>query len=236
MPTVKVNDIQMYYEIHGEGRPLVLIGGLGLDLSELQSISSWLAQRYQVIVFDNRGAGRTDKPDIPYSIEMMAEDTAELLKALTIERASLLGISMGGRIALDLALRYPERVEKLVLVSTSARVMNTRRRWRARLLGLVSSLPLFQSKHPQPRYAFLRQLQASGSYNCINRLHELRIPTIILHGKADRTAPYALAEEMHAGIQGSRLLPFKGGHLFFLFGERQQFLDATAEFMENESE
>ena len=60
MPTVKVNDIQMYYEIHGEGKPLFLIGGLGLDLSELQSMSGWLAQRYQVIVFDNRGAGRTE--------------------------------------------------------------------------------------------------------------------------------------------------------------------------------
>jgi pimeloyl-ACP methyl ester carboxylesterase len=237
MPTVKVNDIQIYYEIHGEGKPLFLIGGLGLDLSELQSMSGWLAQRYQVIVFDNRGAGRTDKPDVPYSIEMMAKDTAELMKALAIERASLLGISMGGKIALDLALRYPGRVEKLILVSTSARVMNTKKRlWRLRFLGLVSSLPLFQSKHPQPRYAFLRQLQASSSYNCIARLHELHFPTIILHGKGDRTAPYALAEEMHAGIQGSRLLPFQGGHIFFLFGERQQFLDATAEFMENESE
>lgn len=108
MPTVNVNDIQMYYEIHGEGKLLLLIGGLGLDLSELQSMSGWLAQRYQVIVFDNRGAGRTDKPDIPYSIEMMAADTAELMKALAIERASLLGISMGGKIALDLALRHPE--------------------------------------------------------------------------------------------------------------------------------
>jgi len=131
MPIVKANDIQMYYEIHGEGRSLVLIGGPGFDLSDLQRISSWLAQRYQVIVFDNRGAGRTDKPDIPYSMEMMDEDTAALLKALAIERASLLGISMGGKIALALALRYPERVEKLILVSTSARVMNTRRRWRA---------------------------------------------------------------------------------------------------------
>jgi pimeloyl-ACP methyl ester carboxylesterase len=190
-----------------------------------------------VIVFDNRGAGRTEKPDVPYSIEMMADDTAELLKALAIERASLLGISMGGKIALALALRYPGRVEKLILVSTSARVINSKKRlWRLRFLGLVSSLPLFQSKYPQPRYAFLRQLQASGSYSCIARLHELHFPTCILHGKRDRTAPYALAVEMHAGIQGSRLLLFKGRHLFFLFGERQQFLDAIAEFMEGNDE
>ncbi|HJT56933.1 MAG TPA: alpha/beta hydrolase [Ktedonobacteraceae bacterium] len=237
MPTVKVNAIQMYYEIHGKRKPLLLIGGLGLDLSEVQSISGWLAQRYQVIVFANRGAGRTEKPDVPYSLEAMADDTAQLMKALTIEGASLLGISMGAKIALALALRYRGRVEKLIVISTSARVINSRKRlWRFRLLSLVSNLPLFQSKHPQPRYAFLRQLQASGSYNCVARLHELHVPTSILHGKRDRTAPYALAQEMHAGIQGSRLLPFQGGHLFFLFGERQPFLDAIAAFMEGNDE
>src|SRR5579883_3238531 len=96
MPTIKVNDIDIYYEIHGEGKPLVLIGGLGIDLSEIESITHWLAQRYRVLVFDNRGAGRTDKPDVPYSIEMMAQDTEELMNALAIEQASVLGISMGG--------------------------------------------------------------------------------------------------------------------------------------------
>jgi 3-oxoadipate enol-lactonase len=234
MPTIKVHDIHMYYEIHGEGKLLVLIGGLASDLSELESISRWLAQKYRVLVFDNRGAGRTDKPDIPYSIEMMAEDTEELLKALAIERAAILGISMGGRIALELALQHPERVEKLILVSTSAKVwQNGKRRWRLRLLSFLFSAPIFKGKYPQPRYAFLRQLHASGSYNCTDRLHELHIPTVILHGKKDQSAPYALAEEMHNGIQGSHMLTFKGGHLFFLISERQQFLDASAKFLES---
>src|SRR6266700_2919026 len=101
MPYLKIDDIQMYYEIHGDGEPLLLIVGLGTDISEWDGIIRWLAQKYQVLAFDNRGAGRTDKPDVPYSIEMMADDTAELMKALAIERASLLGISMGGKIALD---------------------------------------------------------------------------------------------------------------------------------------
>jgi 3-oxoadipate enol-lactonase len=183
-------------------------------------------------VFDNRRAGRTDKPDIPYSIEMMAEDTEELMNALAIERAPILGISMGGRIALELALQHPERVERLILVSTSARVRNTKKSiWRLRLLSLLSSAPIFRSKYPQPRYAFLRQLQASGDYNCTGRLHELHIPTVIMHGKKDKSAPYTLAEEMHAGIRGSQMMTFKGGHIFFLISERQQFLDATAEFL-----
>ena len=108
MPALQVNDIQMYYEMHGEGKPLVLIGGLASDLSEMESMSHWLAQTYRVVVFDNRGAGRTDKPDIPYSIEMMTDDMEGLLDALAIERASILGISMGGRIALEYALRHPE--------------------------------------------------------------------------------------------------------------------------------
>jgi 3-oxoadipate enol-lactonase len=69
MPYVKVNDIQMYYEIHGDGEPLVLIVGLGTDISEWEGIIRWLAQNYKVLAFDNRGAGRTDKPDTQYSID-----------------------------------------------------------------------------------------------------------------------------------------------------------------------
>jgi pimeloyl-ACP methyl ester carboxylesterase len=234
MPTIQVNDIHMYYEIYGEGKPLVLINGLGSDLSEIDRLTRWLAQKYRVLVFDNRGAGRTDKPDMPYSIEMMAEDTAQLLNALGIEQASVLGISMGGRIALALALQHPERVARLILVSTSARVSDSkkRRRW-FRLLSLVSSTPIFKSKYPQPRYAFLRQLQALHNYNCTDQLDKLHIPTIIMHGKKDQSVPYLLAEEMHHRIRGSRMIPFQGGHLFFLISRHQQFLNATTEFLES---
>lgn len=229
MPTVTVNDITMYYELHGEGEPLVLIAGLGLDLSEWGSIVPWLAQRYRVLAFDNRGAGRTDKPDSPYSIEMMASDTAGLMQALGVQRAHVVGISMGGRIALALALKHPELVNKLVLVSTSARM--ARRSWWFPLLGLISGLPLFRSKYPQPRYAYLRQLQASGAYNGTSRLHELQMPTLILHGKRDKIAPYALAEEMRAGIAGAEMRAFVGGHLFFFMREQQPFLEALAQFL-----
>jgi 3-oxoadipate enol-lactonase len=229
MPTVQVNDITMYYELQGEGEPLVLIAGLRLDISEYHGIDSWLAQKYQVLAFDNRGAGRTDKPDIPYSIEMMANDTAGLMQALGIQAAHIIGISMGGRIALALALQHPELVKKLVLVSTSARVR--KRGWRFRLMELLMFLPIFKEKYPQPRYAYLRQRQASGAYNCVDRLPELHMPTLILHGKNDKTAPYYLAEEMRAGIAGSEIITFQGGHIFFFLRERQRFLDAVAQFL-----
>ena len=229
MPTVQVNDIQMYYELRGEGQPLVLILGLAIDVSEVEPIIAWFAERYRVLAFDNRGAGRTDKPDIPYTIEMMANDTLGLMDAVGIARANILGISMGGRIALALTLAHPERVEKLALVSTSARVHPRGLRFRA--LGLLSSVPMFQGKYPQPRYAFVRQRDASTSFNCTARLAEIQAPTLIMHGRRDKTAPFALAEETQRGIHGSKLAPFAGGHLFFLLRERQRFLDATADFL-----
>ena len=121
MPIVKVNDINMYYEIHGEGFPLVMIIGLSADINWWgQPLLDRLSKLFKVIIFDNRGAGRTDKPDIPYSIKMMTDDTMGLLDNLDIKQFNLLGISMGGMIAQEIAVTYPERVAKLVLCSTSA--------------------------------------------------------------------------------------------------------------------
>ncbi|MCX5991565.1 MAG: alpha/beta hydrolase [Chloroflexi bacterium] len=120
MPTVKVGDINMYYEVHGKGEPLLLIMGLGTDLTGWMFQIPEFSKKYQVIAFDNRGVGRTDAPDEPYSIKMMADDTVWLMDALGINRAHILGLSMGGMIAQELAIKYPERVKSLVLATTSA--------------------------------------------------------------------------------------------------------------------
>lgn len=231
MPTIQVNDIHIYYEIHGEGEPLVLIAGLSADITSYTQLIEALGQRYRVIAFDNRGSGRTDKPDIPYSIAMMADDTMGLLKALDIERAHVLGTSMGGRIAVDLTLRYPHVVKSLILVSTfvSWFPMNQMSLSRRILLN-IPFLRKIGKKYPQPDYAFARQRDASRNYNAIDRLHEIQIPTLILHGKKDKLAPYRLAEEMHAGIEGSKMMTFNGGHIFFFFAQKP-FLDAVFAFL-----
>src|SRR5579872_3406946 len=111
MPYIKVNNINIYYEVLGRGEPLVFILGLSTDLSEWGYFINKLAEQYKVLVFDNRGCGRSDKPNIPYSIEIMASDTAELMKSLGFNDTNVIGLSMGGRIALDLSLKYPELVK-----------------------------------------------------------------------------------------------------------------------------
>ena len=112
----------MYYETYGSGDPLVLIAGLGTDLTVYKQIISLLSQGFKVLAFDNRGAGRTDKPDMPYSIEMLADDTAQLMSAVGIRKHHVLGHSMGGRIAMALALQHPGKVNGLILASTSANI------------------------------------------------------------------------------------------------------------------
>lgn len=119
MTLVDVNGIRLNYEIHGSGAPVVLIGGLGADTFLWSHQIPAVAQRFQVIVFDNRGAGESDKPDEPYTIPMFAADTAGLMTALGIERAHVVGASLGGMIAQELALTHPEMVDRLVLVCTT---------------------------------------------------------------------------------------------------------------------
>lgn len=119
MPIAKVGDTNIYYEIHGEGEPLVLIYGYvghsGLWFRQVPVLS----KKYRVIAFDNRGVGRTDKPDIPYTMGMMAGDIAGLLDVIGVGAAHIFGISMGGMIAQHFALNYPQRVISLILGCTA---------------------------------------------------------------------------------------------------------------------
>ncbi len=119
MPKVRANDINIYYEIHGTGEPLVLIAGLGYDQWMWHKMIAGLAQHFQVIAFDNRGVGQTDKPAGPYIAQMLAADTAGLLEVLGIRRAAVMGHSMGGFIAQALVLDRPELVSKLILSATN---------------------------------------------------------------------------------------------------------------------
>jgi 3-oxoadipate enol-lactonase len=121
MPRIRLGNIEMYYEVHGSGEPIVLVHGLSMDSSTWFNQVPVLSQKYQVIVFDNRGVGQTDAPNEVYSTEMMADDAAALLNFLDVDNAHILGFSMGGMIAQTIALKYPKLVKSLLLISTAAR-------------------------------------------------------------------------------------------------------------------
>lgn len=119
MPKLRSNDIELYYETHGEGKPLVLISGLGYSLWQWHKMVPFLDEHFKVITFDNRGVGQSEKPAGPYTAQMLAADTVGLLDALKVEKAIIMGHSMGGFIAQAIALDFPQRVEKLILCSTN---------------------------------------------------------------------------------------------------------------------
>jgi pimeloyl-ACP methyl ester carboxylesterase len=119
MPKIRAGEIEIHYEIHGAGDSLVLIAGLGYDLWMWHKMIPGLAEHFQVIAFDNRGVGETDKPPGPYTAQMLAGDTAALWEALGIEQAAIMGHSMGGYVAQALVLSRPELVSKLILSATN---------------------------------------------------------------------------------------------------------------------
>ena len=115
----RVNGIDIWYEIHGHGTPLVLLHGLQGDSSNFAGLVPQLAERHRVLTFDQRGSGWSDKPAQSYTMALYADDTARLMVALGIERTHVLGMSMGGMIAQEFALRHPERLNGLILGCTT---------------------------------------------------------------------------------------------------------------------
>src|SRR4030042_6341962 len=120
MPIATANGIQINYKVEGQGDPLVMIMGLGSPRGGWSSQAPFFKKYFQVVIFDNRGVGKSEKPEGPYSTRMMADDAIKLMDHLGIKKARVLGASMGGMIAQELAINYPERVSKLVLACTFA--------------------------------------------------------------------------------------------------------------------
>jgi pimeloyl-ACP methyl ester carboxylesterase len=119
MPRVRLNDINLYYEEEGRGDALILICGLAGITRDWRLQVPHFSNHYRTIVFDNRGVGKTDKPKPPYSISQFAKDTISLMDHLKLKKANILGLSMGGMIAQELAILYPERIDKLILSVTN---------------------------------------------------------------------------------------------------------------------
>jgi 3-oxoadipate enol-lactonase len=221
------NGISIYFETLGSGPPIVVVGGLGVEVSDIAAITYPLAERLQVLTFDNRGTGRSDRPDAPYRVGLMAADAAALMDQIGWRSACVMGICFGGRIALELSLQRPDLVDRVILVSSAARASTTR--WRQVATSTVLRR-MFPGEHPQPRYVLERQTAASAADELTARLGALSVPVLILHGNRDKIVPISLAGEWRRCLPDSTLMPLPGGHLFFILRSRRRFLDAVVAF------
>jgi len=120
MPNLKIENIELYYQVEGKGNPLLLIAGLGSDSQSWAPILPELSKYFTIITSDNRGVGRTKTNNAEISIRKIADDCIALVKHLGYSSVNLLGHSMGGFVALDIAIRYPEFISNLILASTSS--------------------------------------------------------------------------------------------------------------------
>ena len=121
MSFISVRDIRLHYEIRGAGPRLLFISGTGGDLRRSpNAFDSPLPQQFEVLAYDQRGLGQSDRPDVPYTMADYAADADALLQALGWDRCMVMGVSFGGMVAQEFAVRYPQRVERLVLACTSS--------------------------------------------------------------------------------------------------------------------
>ncbi|HXN86212.1 MAG TPA: alpha/beta fold hydrolase [Candidatus Binataceae bacterium] len=121
MPQARIRDLNLHYDERGKGDPVLMIMGLGASSAAWDpELVADLAKSFRVVTFDNRGTGESDKPDIPYSIEMFADDAAGVLEHLQIPTAHIFGVSMGGMIAQEFALRHPKQTHTVTLGCTTA--------------------------------------------------------------------------------------------------------------------
>lgn len=251
--------VRIAWERRGHGFPLVLVQGLGYARWGWEPVADRLAERYEVILFDNRGIGDSDAPPGAYSVPELAEDTLRVLDEAGVGRAHIVGTSLGGMVAQEVALAAPERVEKLVLVCTTpggpnaapmpeqtVRLMANApalepevalRRFVENALApdppkdVVERIFAHRLETSQPLSAWLSQAAAGIAFDAWDRLPGLKAPTLVVHGTADVVVDPANAELLAQRIPAARLELFPGcGHLLF-WEQPERFAQVVGEFL-----
>jgi pimeloyl-ACP methyl ester carboxylesterase len=234
---------KIYWDEQGSGTPVLLIMGLGYASCMWHRIRPILSASYRTIALDNRGVGQSDVPPGPYSMAVMAGDAAAVLDTAGIRSAHVYGVSMGGMIAQEFALQYPQRVRSLILGCTAAGGPSAKRAEPAALdmLRASSTMPpeqaaqaavpfIYDSATPRhlidedialrvpwfpSREGYLAQFQAILTWESFSRLPQITAPTLVIHGKNDRLVPAENGELIAARIPGAKLVLLEqAGHLF----------------------
>jgi 3-oxoadipate enol-lactonase len=242
MPIANINGANLYFEEHGQGQPLVMIQGFaGNQFAWFFQVMAF-EKHFRVITFDARGIGRSSVSKVPYTVPVMVDDVLGLMDYLKIDRAHILGLSLGGLVAQVIAIEHPERIMKLILVSTlpgtnleyiSEGVRGVGRK--VFNMDVVQAMDYFiKIAFNKPLYRYLikllsrprlltaysdyfKQMQTVGEYNTVDRLHLIQSPTLVITGSNDRLVSPHCSEIIAGKIPRARLVMVKGGsHAFFL--------------------
>jgi 3-oxoadipate enol-lactonase len=251
MPRTRSGDIEINYTDRGSGEAVVFLPGLGMSEATWGVHAERVARTHRALSIDPRGSGASDTPDEPYLPETVAADVVAVLDDVGVERAHVVGQSMGGMIAQDLALRHPERVRSLVLVSTfgttdewSRALMESRRRLIAagglplqfavsihfvfspkafRELGpFIAGLQERLSTHPPDEAAYLRQIDYIAAHDALSRLSELTMPVLVVAGGDDMLTSAIQNREL-AAAAGARYEEFAEASHGLIWEEPDRF-------------
>lgn len=262
MSTVEANGIRIAYDRRGQGPAIVMIAGIGYGGWAFRGQVPELASHFDVLTFDNRGVGDSDKPDEPYSVKLFARDTLGLMDALAIHQAHVLGASLGGMVALQMALDAPERIEQLALCATThggpnidypdteviqflaERSGSPEERFQ-KGFELSFSEDFLAAKPPalerirqhlvenrQPDYAYRRQAMAPMSFNAEPRLAEIEHPALVITGSADRVVPPSNSERLAEKLPNAQLEILNGAGHLCFIEQPDAFNQAVVEFLE----
>lgn len=265
MPYAHRDGTKLYWEEHGGGEPLLLIMGLGVTLEGWNRLGPPLAERYRTILFDNRGVGRSDVPPGPYPITTMADDAAAVLDAADVERAHVLGLSMGGMIAQEFALRFPARVRSLILGCTGcggpegvpagpevAKALAARQTMTREQAMWAMAPFIYDERTPRARIEedFARRLSAPVSAEGYfaqmggirawsgtrSRLPSIAAPTLVVHGETDRLVPPENGRILARAIPGAALVMIPAASHIFSTDRFDAALDAVMSFLKEQSD
>lgn len=258
-PSYAVNgDVRIAYESRGEGEPLLLMHGLGYGRWGWEPVLDGFAEDLRVLYYDNRGIGDSDVPPGPYTARQLAEDAVAVLDAAGVERASIVGTSLGGMAAQELALGFPERVERLVVACTtpggpSAHPMPQQtvelmlaapalapdvalRRFVVNALApgapdeLVERIYALRLANPFDSNGWQAQAAAGIGFDAFDRVGGIQAPTLVVTGTEDVVVDPRNSELLAERIDGARLERVPGGHLFF-WEDPTRFVSLVKEFL-----
>jgi 3-oxoadipate enol-lactonase len=259
MSILTVNNISLYYETHGQGQPLVFIHGLGSSTKDWENQIPVFADKYQVIAFDLRRHGQSEKPEGPYTIPMFAADLAGLLNALKIDSAHIVGISLGGAVAFQFALDYPEMVKSLTIVNSAPTLGGTPEQAKQeidRRVGIVQQFGmkamgqnLAPALFPDPNHGNLREtfverwaandpkayIEATRSmlgWDVTDQLPKIQCPVLILAADQDY-GPVAVKEAYAKLLPNARLEVVPNTHHAVPIERPEEFNTVLAQFLDS---